>query len=220
MAYTASGVLRDPTTRTTVGTAGKVFAYRRDTGAAAPTASKNVGSDGTFSFTDFVEGVEYDVIGDVGAGQLFHVPVTISAAQKQNNRQNFTWSNASTASNGANAVIARFAPLGHAVRIKQAFWSPTGTDNATHGTATTSATYRRIQLVNGGSLGTNSTNVLASFNLTVSQASLGTVAGVVDSTITVASNEVVYMSQLTVGGTDNDGTILQAGVGSVEYELI
>lgn len=218
MTYTASGVVRDPTTLATVGSRATVYAYRRDTGAAAPTASKAVGSDGTFNFSDFVDDVEYDVFADLGAGRPFPVPTTIRRQVKQS----IQITHASTASNGAGAVIQRFAPFGGAgVRIKEAYWSPTGGDQATHGTASTSASYRRLQVLNGGTAGTNTTNIIASLNITASIASLGTKAFTsVDTTNTVASNEIVYVSQLTVGGDDNEGTVLRAGSLSLTYELI
>jgi hypothetical protein len=140
--------------------------------------------------------------------------------------------NASVASNGANARLGMFGPFAHDIRVRNAWWTPTGADAA----GTQTATYRRLSMYNGGSSGTltatgsgTATGLqgrIASLNLnpTVSFASLGPVAmTVIDATGTsllVASGNIIYFSQETVGGTDANGTVLPAGQFSVAFEVV
>lgn len=129
--------------------------------------------------------------------------------------------NASVASNGANARLGQFY-VSRDIRVKSAVWMPTGANQATVGTATTSATYRRLELYNGGTSGTVTATAsrIGSLNLTASLASLGSRGFTIDTTVTAASGSILYFSQSTVGGTDNDGTILAAGSISFVYETI
>jgi hypothetical protein len=130
---------------------------------------------------------------------------------------NFT--NASVASDGANAVIASQAFVAPAdIKVKRAWFVPWA-DQATKGTATTSATYKRVNILNGGTSGTGTT-IMASCNLTASVASRGSKAFATTANNTASGGEMLYFSALTVGGTSNDGTILRAGVLQIEYELL
>ena len=130
---------------------------------------------------------------------------------------NFT--NASVASDGANAVVASAAFCAPAdIKVKRAWYVPWA-DAATKGTATTSATYKRINLLNGGTAGT-ATTIVASANITASIASRGSKAFTTTSNNTASGGEILYFSALTVGGTSNEGTILRAGVLQIEYELL
>ena len=122
--------------------------------------------------------------------------------------------NASVASNGANGTIAPIGPLAHNIRVRNFWWTPTGADQAAH-----TASYRRLSLVNGGAAGTG-TAIVASLNLTASHASLGAVAGVVDTTQSVASGSVLYLKQITVGGASAGVTELEAGSFALSYEII
>jgi len=101
----------------------------------------------------------------------------------------------------------------------QRVWYQPWADQATQGTATTSATYRRFQLCNGGTAGT-STTVIASVNITASIASRGSKAFSTTASNTASAGEILFFSALTVGGNNDDGTILQSGVLQVEYELL
>lgn len=220
MAYTASGTVRDLHTRAVVGGV-TVYAFRKDTGAAHSTASATSNATtGVFSFTDLTDGVDYDFIADVKAGP--HVVI-----QAETRRS--VWltmgavTHASVASNGANARLGQFTVLDpNGIRIRSAVWMPTGADQATHGTASTSASYRRLEIYNGATSGTVTATAsrIGSLNLTASLASLGTRGFTIDTTVTVASGQVVYFSQSTVGGTDNDGTILAAGALNLSYEML
>ena len=126
---------------------------------------------------------------------------------------------ASVASDGANAVVASaafYAP--NDIKLTRAWFVPWA-NQATVGTATTSATYKRLTICNGGTSGTGTT-LMASCNLTASVASRGSKAFSTTASNTMSSGEMLYFSQLTVGGTDDDGTILQSGVLQIEYQLL
>ena len=125
---------------------------------------------------------------------------------------------ASVASGGANARLGQVGPFSHPVRLREAWFSPTGADQA----ATQSATYRRLDVINGGPNGTvtASANRMGTLGLTASQASLGAAAFVVDTTVTVPSASIIYFSQSTVGGTDANGTVLVAGQLALAFEAI
>ena len=129
------------------------------------------------------------------------------------------FTNAGVASNGANALIASAAFVTpNNVKVKRAWYIPWA-NAATKGTATTSATYKRINLLNGGTSGTGTT-IVASCNITASVGSKTSKAFSTTSNNTVTSGGILYFSALTVGGTSDDGTALQAGVLQVEYELL
>jgi len=132
--------------------------------------------------------------------------------------KNFTV--ASVASDGAGAVVASAAFLAaNSLKVKSAWYIPWA-DAATVGTATTSATYRRLTLRNGGTSGT-STTIVASANLVASVASRGSKGFTTTANNTLSSGQMLYFSQETIGGADDDdGTVLQAGVLQIEYELI
>jgi hypothetical protein len=130
---------------------------------------------------------------------------------------------ASLASDGANARLGAIL-LRRDARIKSIAYIPTGADNAlSAGTAITSASYRRITIVNGGTAGTGTT-VLASINNTASVASFGTSGGSLTGTavsqVSAASGEVLVLSQATVGAATANGTTMAAGVISITYETL
>lgn len=122
---------------------------------------------------------------------------------------------ASAASNGATARGGQFGPFGFGIRPTAAFWCPTGAD----ATGSSSATYRNVQIINGGTAGTGTT-VVASLALSASLASLGQRAMVVDTTQTVASNEILYFKQVTVGSGDHANCVMPAGQVSLAYEIL
>lgn len=119
----------------------------------------------------------------------------------------------SYASNSADGRTAQFIPPRDG-RVKSVFWAPLNTAQATKGTATTSASYRRLELYNGGTVGTitTSANRIASLNITASIASSGFRAfQSVDTTVTFTASSLLYFSHTTVGAATADGTELQAG---------
>jgi hypothetical protein len=125
---------------------------------------------------------------------------------------------AAVASGGANARLGQIGPFSFPVRLREAWYCPTGADQS----ATQSATYRRIDVINGGAAGTvtASANRMGTLGLTATQASLGAASFAVDSTVTVPSGNVIYASQSTVGGTDANGTVLAAGQLALAFEVI
>jgi len=130
---------------------------------------------------------------------------------------NFT--NAGVASNAANAVVASAAFVApNDIKVKQAWYIPWA-NACTKGTATTSATYKRVTLVNGGTSGTGTT-LIASCNITASIASRGSKAFATTASNTASGGEMLYFSALTVGGTSDDGTELKTGILQIEYELL
>ncbi|MDE2106851.1 MAG: hypothetical protein KGL39_57075 [Patescibacteria group bacterium] len=135
------------------------------------------------------------------------------------NTHKFHTTNASIASNGATSQIDQFvAPSTNAIKIL-AVNRIVQANEATHGTATTSATYRQFVLVNAGTSGTG-TATLASLNQTASQAAGPARAFTLASTVTAPAGAVIQLQQVTVGGTDNDGTIVQAGSTDIDYQLL
>ena len=129
------------------------------------------------------------------------------------------FTNAGVASNGANAVIASAGfVVPDNLQVNRVWYQPWA-NAATKGTATTSATYKRVNLYNGGTAGT-ATTLMASCNITASIASRGSKAFATTASNTASGGEILYFSALTVGGTSDDGTELKAGVLQIEYELL
>jgi hypothetical protein len=118
------------------------------------------------------------------------------------------------ASNGATARTAPFAAFHRDYRPTVFYFSPTGAD----ATGSSTATYRQLLVLNGGTSGTG-TQVLASLNLVASLASWGTRAFTVNTSVTVASNSVIYFKQTTVGSGDHANCVMPAAsiFGAVEF---
>lgn len=125
---------------------------------------------------------------------------------------------ASVASNGANGVLGHIGPFPYDIRLRNAWFTPTGADNAITNTGAT-ASHRRVRVLNGGTAGTG-TALMASRNLTASAASLGPLALTVDTAVTVPSGARLVVDQVTVGGALADGTTLAAGDLNLAYEII
>lgn len=142
-------------------------------------------------------------LGDI-PGARFHQPAVVQVS--------------SVASGGATGRIGQFGPFALDIRFRNVWYSPTSGDQS----STQTATYRRLSLFNGGTSGTATAAAsrMASLNLSASQASLGAAAFAVDTTQTLASGQIAYFSQDTVGGIDANGTVLQAGYFSVAYEVV
>lgn len=126
----------------------------------------------------------------------------------------------STATNGAGARLVPQFYVDRDTRIKRAYWMPLDQSQATVGSASASASYRRLSIFNGGSAGTVTATAsrIASLNLTASLASFGSRAFAVDTTVTAASGSIIYFSQETISTYSNDATILAAGMVHVVYE--
>lgn len=129
-------------------------------------------------------------------------------------------SHASVASNGANALLVDCAFVAPANLKLLSAWRQVQADEATVGTATTTATYRRVTILNGGSAGTGTTIMASSNGNGASVASLGTRSFATTANNTASQGEILIASQLTVGGTNADATVLQAGKVWIAYELL
>lgn len=142
-------------------------------------------------------------LGDIPSGALAGVNLTHASAA----------TDAAAASVGNIGTMVWRAPQN--VTIVAAWHEPTGADQP----AASSASYRPFSLLCGSTDGTG-TRVLASANLTASQASNTTRALTLASTPTVSQGQVVYGAYgATVGGT-HAGTVVRAGHFSFSYRPI
>jgi len=126
---------------------------------------------------------------------------------------------AAVASNGADARLAGPIMIAHQNLKVLSLEKQCHAAEVTKGTATTSASYRRSILYNGGSSGTGTVNV-ASANATASVAAQGTRAFATTATNTVADGEVLYVSHLSVGAATANGTDMAAATYVLSYELL
>lgn len=130
--------------------------------------------------------------------------------------------NITHASAATDAASATFAAIGanvhraaQALTIVSAWHEPTGADQD----AADAASYRAFALIDGSTNGLG-TRVLASANLTASQASNTTRALTLIAAPTVARGNVIYARYgATVGGT-HAGTVVRAGHFSFSYRPI
>ena len=130
----------------------------------------------------------------------------------------------SAASNAANARLTEpgvIGPFPWDIRLRTMQYIPTQ-GNAALSTATSSATYRRLSVYNGGTIGTVTATAsrIASLNMTVSLASFSSRAMTVSTAVSLASGEMMYASHETVGGQHANGTILLGGNLAIGYEII
>jgi hypothetical protein len=127
---------------------------------------------------------------------------------------------AAIASNGANA---RPNPVGFVapgnLRLLSVWKHNLSASEVTVGTATSSASYRRHRILNGGSAG-SATTIMASLNATASAPASGARSFSVDTTVTAAAGDVIYYDQLTVGAATADGTDAAACGILAAYQLI
>lgn len=127
---------------------------------------------------------------------------------------------AAIASNGANGLLANMFFVAPAnLKLLSAWRYVQAANEVTVGTATSSASYRRVNILNGGASGTG-TVIMASLNATASAASLSTRAFVTTTNNTASAGEIIYVSQLTVGAATADGTDAAAGGITIAYELL
>lgn len=113
---------------------------------------------------------------------------------------------AAVASNGADAILGDLkfvAP--YALQIVSAWAENQVASDVTVGTATSSASYRRVTLITNTAGTGSGTDIVASLNATASLASNATRAFTVV-TSTVPAGAIVMASQLTVGAQTADGT--------------
>ncbi len=127
---------------------------------------------------------------------------------------------AAAASNGAGAIPADVAFVAPAnIKLLSAWRLNQTASDVTAGTAISSASYRRMNLLNGGTAGTGTT-IMASLNATASAASLTTRAFATTANNTATQGAILYASHLTVGAATADGTDLAASLIFIAYELL
>lgn len=127
---------------------------------------------------------------------------------------------AAIGSAGANAVLGDMFWVAPGDCAIESVWKvATGASEVTAATSITSASYRRFNLLNGGTAGTGTT-IIASLNNTFSGATYGSKGFATTANSTVPAGAVVYMSQLTVGAATADGTDAAASVFQLRYRLL
>lgn len=124
---------------------------------------------------------------------------------------------ASLASDGANALISDIkwvAPYN--LQIVSAWAANISASDVTVGTATSSASYRRVTLITNTAGTGSGTNIVASLNATASLASNATRSFTTVAS-TVPAGAIVMASQLTVGAATADGTDAAARIYEIAY---
>lgn len=133
----------------------------------------------------------------------------------------FLGSTAAIASGGGDAILTAAggwrAPANLAVLSVHK--TAMGGTEVTKGTATTSASYRRTNLLNGGASGTG-TVIMASLNNTASGAQYGTKAFATTANNTMSQGEIAIISHLSVGAATADGTDMAQSLFYLEYRLL
>lgn len=130
-------------------------------------------------------------------------------------------STAAVASNGAGAILENMmfvAPA--ALKVVSAWRVNISASDVTKGTATSSASYRRMNLIANTAAAGSGTTIVASLNATASAASkvarsFAAVAG-----LTVPAGGIILASHLTVGAETGDGTDMAANIVEIAYELV
>ena len=127
-------------------------------------------------------------------------------------------SSAAVASNGGGAVLGGVFIAPAALKIVSAWRVNHSASDVTKGTATSSASYRRMTLITDTAAVGSGTDIIASLNATASaalhvQRAFATVAS------TVLAGGMVMASHLTVGAATGDGTDMAACDVFIAYEL-
>lgn len=129
-------------------------------------------------------------------------------------------STAAVASNGAGAILPDCAFVAPAnIKLLSAWRMNISASDVTVGTATSSASYRRTNILNAGTAGSGTT-IMASLNATASAASLTTRAFATTANNTAPAGAILLASHLTVGAATADGTDMAAGHHLIAYELL
>lgn len=127
---------------------------------------------------------------------------------------------AAVASNGAGAIVENMAFIAPAdIKIVSAWRMNISASDVTVGTATSSASYRRMNLIANTAATGSGTTIVASLNATASAASLVTRAFATVAA-TVPAGAIVLASHLTVGANTADGTDMAANIVEIAYELV
>jgi len=148
----------------------------------------------------------------MGRSRIADIPGAFPVAVKMG-------TNTAIASNGAGAILNDTIWVAPAnLKVVSAYRVAHATE-VTKGTATTSASYRRHNLINGGIAGTG-TSIVASLNNTASNAATSSRAFATTANNTVTKGALLYVSHLTVGAETGDGTDVANGSYFLEYELL
>ena len=127
---------------------------------------------------------------------------------------------AAVASNGAGALITGQVFVAPAdCKIVSAWRMNHSASDVTKGTATSSASYRRMTLVANTAAAGTGTHIVASLNATASAASWGTRAFTCIAS-TIPAGGIVRISHLTVGADTADGTDMAANTVAAIFELL
>lgn len=159
--------------------------------------------DGTMNFDG---AADFDSTVDMTGGTPSGVPVVSRVG-----------TSAAVASNGAGAIISDVqfvAP--YDLRILSAWAINISASDVTKGTGTTSASYRRFNLVTNTAGTGSGTDIVASLNATASAASLATRSFTTVAS-TVPAGAIVIGSHLTVGAETADGTDMAARIYEIAY---
>lgn len=126
---------------------------------------------------------------------------------------------AAIASNGGGSILgpAFIAPA--SLKLISAWRINHSAKDVTKGTATTSASYRRMTLITNTAGAGTGTNLIASLNAKTSVDTHGSRAFEIIAS-TVPAGAVILMSHLTVGAETANGTDMAAGDIFIEYELV
>ena len=127
---------------------------------------------------------------------------------------------AAVASNGANAILPDVGFVAPAdLTIVSAWRQNISASDVTTGTATSSASYRRVTLITNTAGTGSGTNIVASLNATASLASNATRSFTTVAS-TVSAGAIILASHLTVGAATADGTDMAASVLLMAYQLV
>lgn len=127
---------------------------------------------------------------------------------------------AAVASNGAGALVSDIqwvAPYN--CRIVSAWAANISASDVTVGTATSSASYRRFQLISNTAGTGSGTDIVCSLNATASLGSLATRAFTTVAS-TIPAGAIVIGSHLTVGAATADGTDMAARIFHIAYQRV
>jgi len=126
---------------------------------------------------------------------------------------------AALASNGANALVGLNLYASKTIVIDSVWAVNLTASDVTTGTATSSASFRRVTLVcNTAATGTG-TDIIASLNATASAAA-GASRGFTIAASTIPAGGLAQMSQLTVGAATADGTDAAAREYTIAYHYV
>ncbi len=127
---------------------------------------------------------------------------------------------AAVASNGAGALVSDMQWVAPANCLIVSAWAMNiSASDVTTGTATSSASYRRFQLITNTAGTGSGTDIVASLNATASLASLASRAFTTVAS-TVPAGAIVIGSHLTVGANTADGTDMAARIVEIAYQLV